>query len=120
MRSAATIHQKRLQNYHELITNKKKQDRPLYTAQDWKNYSIARKIKDEPIIPRGKSSDIKQKIIELYRKIGHKSVMSICELFIDRDEPAHLVDQVINEMEEIGYASAEGANEMVQLFAADL
>ena len=37
-------------------------------------------------------------MIELEKKIGHKSVMSIRELFIDRDDPSHLVDQVIRDM----------------------
>ena len=57
-------------------------------------------------------------MIELYRKISHNSVMSICEFFIDRHEPAHLVDQVIRYMEGIGDTSAEGGNRMGQLFAA--
>ena len=51
-----------------------------------------RKINDDPVIPIGKSSGVKLTLIEFYRKIGHKSVMSIREFFIDRDEPAHLVD----------------------------
>ena len=34
---------------------------------------------------------------------------------VDRDEPAHLVDQVIHDMEVIGDTSAEGDNRMVQL-----
>ena len=38
---------------------------------------IARKRKDDPVLLRGKSSDVKPKMIELDRKIGHKSVMSI-------------------------------------------
>ena len=63
----------------------------MYTAHDWANYLIVRKRKDDPVLPRGKSSDVKPKIIELDRKIGHKSVMSIRELSIDRDEPAHLL-----------------------------
>ena len=46
LRNTAKSHQKRLQTYHELIANKKKQDRSLYTAHDWKNYLIVRKIKD--------------------------------------------------------------------------
>ena len=46
--------------------------------------------------------------------------MSIHEFFIDRDAPAHLVYQVIHDMEGIGDASAEGANGMGQLFVADL
>ena len=71
---------------------------------------IAGKRKDDPAIPRGKSSYVKTKMIELDRQIGHKSVMSIRKLFIDRDEPAHLVDQVIHDMEEIGDRSAEGSN----------
>ena len=59
-------------------------------------------------------------MIELDRKIGHNTVISIHELFVDRYEPSHLIDQVINYMEGIGDASAEGANGMGQLFAADL
>ena len=49
-------------------------------------------------------------MIELYRKIGNKSVMSICELFIDRDDLDHLLDQAIHDMKVIGDASTEGAN----------
>ena len=45
--------------------------------------------------------------------------MSIHELFIDRDEPAHLVDQVVHDMEGIGDTSAEEDNRMGQLFVAD-
>ena len=71
---------------------------------------IARKRKDEPTLPRGKLSDVKPKMIELYRKIGNKSVMSICELFIDRDDLDHLLDQAIHDMKVIGDASTEGAN----------
>ena len=78
-----------------------------------------RNRKDEPDIPRGNSSDIKPKIIELDRKIGHKSFMSIFKFFIVRDEPAHLVDQAIHDMEGIGDASSEGANGMYQLFSAN-
>ena len=81
---------------------------------------IVRNRKDEPVLPRGKSSDVKPKIIELDRKIGHNSFMSIRELFIDRDEPAHLVDQVIHDMEGIGDTISEGANQMGQLFVAAL
>ena len=46
--------------------------------------------------------------------------MSMYSFFIDRDDPPHLVDQVIHDMKVIGDASAEGANGMVQLFAASL
>ena len=53
---------------------------------------IVRIRKDDPDIPRGKSSDMKPKIIELYRKIYHKSVVYIREFFMDRYEPARLVD----------------------------
>ena len=74
-----------------------------------------RKIKDEPVLPRCNSSDVKPKMIELDSNIGHKSEMSICELFIDRDEPSHLVDQEIHDMEVILDASAEGDNGMGQL-----
>ena len=81
---------------------------------------IARKIKYHPVLPRGKSSDVKPKMIELDRKIGHNSVMSIRELFIDRDDPAHLVDQVIRDMDRIGDTSAYGANRMGQLLVAVL
>ena len=79
---------------------------------------IVRNIKYYPVLPRGKSRDVKPKRIELDRKIGHKSFMSIREFFIDRDETNHLVDQVIHDMEEIGDTSAEGDNGMYQLFAA--
>ena len=44
--------------------------------------------------------------------------MSIREFIIDRDDMAHLVDQVIHDMEGIGDASAEGGNGMGQLFVA--
>ena len=79
-----------------------------------------RKKKYYPVLPRGNSSDVKPKMIELDRKIGHNSVMSIREFFIDRDDPAHLVYQVIHETEGLGYTSAEGANRMGQFFTADL
>ena len=79
-----------------------------------------RKIKDDPDIPRFKSSDVKPKIIELDKNSGHKSVLSICELFIYRDKPAHQVDQAINDMEVIRDASSEGYNEMDQFFMGDL
>ena len=59
-------------------------------------------------------------MIELYRKISHNSVMSICEFFIDIYEPAHLVDQVIRYMEGIGDTSAEGGNRMGRFFTAAL
>ena len=119
-RNAAKIHQNRLQTYHELIVNNKKQDRSLYTAQDWTDYLIVRKRRDNPALPRGKSSGFKPKIIEPDSKIGHKSVMSIHEFFIDRDALAHLVDQAIHDMEGIGGASAVGANSMDQLFPVAL
>ena len=64
--------------------------------------------------------DVKLKIIELDRKIGHNSVMSICEFFIDRDEPDHLVYQVIHEMEGVGDTSYEEGNGMCQFFTEDL
>ena len=53
-------------------------------------------------------------MIELDRNIGHNSVISIRELFIDRYEPAYLVDQVIHVMELTGDTIAEGANGMYQ------
>ena len=89
----------------------------MYTAQDWKNCFIVIWIKDNPNLPRVKSIDIKPKITDFDRKIGHKSVMSIREFLVDRYEPVHLVDQVIRDMEVIGYASSEGANTMDQLFS---
>ena len=46
--------------------------------------------------------------------------MYIHEFFIDADEPTHLVDQLIHDMEVIGDISAEGANWMGQLFTAAL
>ena len=63
MRNAAKNHQKHLQTYHELIANKKKLDRSMYTAQDCANDLITRKINDYPVLPRGKSSDVKPKMI---------------------------------------------------------
>ena len=81
---------------------------------------IVRRKKYDPDIPRGNSSDVKLKTIELDRKISHKSVMSIHEFFMDRDEPAHLVDRVIHYMEGIGDASDEGANYTDRFFAAAL
>ena len=72
------------------------------------------------VLPRGESIDVKPKMIELDRKIGHKSVMSIHKFFMDRDDPDHLVDQAIFDTEVIGDASAEGANGMGQLFATAL
>ena len=77
LQNAAKSHQKRLQTYHDFIANKKKQYRSMYTAQYWTNYLIVRKSKDDPVLPRGKSSYVKLKMIELYRKIGHNSVMYI-------------------------------------------
>ena len=59
-------------------------------------------------------------MIELDRKIGHNSVMSIHEFFIDRDEPSHSVYQVIHDMEGIGDTSSDGDNRIGQLFAAAL
>ena len=44
--------------------------------------------------------------------------MSIYELYMDRDEPAHLVYQTIPDMELIVDAIAEGVNWMYQLFVA--
>ena len=90
----------------------------MYTAQDLKNYVIARKIKDDPVLPRGNSSGFKPKMIELDRNVGHNRVMSIYELFIDRDDTAHLVDQVIHDVEGIGNTSAEETNQMGQFFTA--
>ena len=79
-----------------------------------------RKRNNDPTLPRVNSSDVKPKMIELDRKIGHKSVMSIRKFFIDRDEPAHLVYQAIHDMEVIGDASAEWSNGMDQLFVEAL
>ena len=44
-------------------------------------------------------------MIDLDRNIGHKSVMYICQLFINRDKLSHQVYQVIHNMEVIGDAS---------------
>ena len=112
MRNAAKNNHKRLQTYHDLIANKKRQDRSMYTAQDWSNYLIVRNRKYETVLPRGKSSYVKPKMIELARNIGQNSVISIREFFVNRDELAHLVDQVIHDMEGIGDTSAEGDNRM--------
>ena len=92
----------------------------MYTAQDWGNYLIVRKINYDPVLQRGKSSDVKPKMIELDRNIGHNSVMSIREFFIDKDDPSHLVEQVIHYMEVIVDTSAEGGNGMDQLLMAYL
>ena len=46
--------------------------------------------------------------------------MSVCKFFMDRDEPSHLVDQAIHDMEVFGDASSKGSNGIYQLFAADL
>ena len=78
---------------------------------------IVRRIKDDSALPRGKSSDVKAKMIELERMVFHKSAMSICELFMDRDEPAHLVYQRIHDIKVIVNTSAEGYNDTYQLFA---
>ena len=83
------IYQKCLQTYHDLIANKKKQDRYLYTALDWTNYFIMWKIKDDLAISIVNSSDVKPKMIELDRKISHQSVMFVSEFFIDRDDLSH-------------------------------
>ena len=79
---------------------------------------ILRKRKDDPVLPRGKSSYFKSKMISLESNICHNSVMSIRKFFIDRDEPAHLVYPSIHDMEVIGDTSSEGANGIDQLFAA--
>ena len=79
-----------------------------------------RSIKNEPALQRGKSIYVKPKMIELDRNIGHKSVMSIHEFFMDREDLDHLVDQAIHDMQGIGDASDEGVNGMHQFFAADL
>ena len=92
----------------------------MYTAQGCTDYLVVRKRKDDPILPRGKSRDVKLKMIELDRKIGCNSVMSVRELFIDIYEPSHLVDQVIHDMEGIGDTSSEGSNRMGQFFTAAL
>ena len=63
LRNAAKNHQKRLQTYHDLIANKKKQDRSMYTAHDWKNYLFARMRKDDPDLPIGKSSEVKPQLL---------------------------------------------------------
>ena len=45
--------------------------------------------------------------------------MSIREFFMDRDEPSHIVDQAIHDMEIIGDPSADGSNGTDRLFGAD-
>ena len=76
-----------------------------------------RRRKYKPDLPRGNSIDVKPNMIESDRNIVHKSVMSICELFMDRDEPAHLVYQRIHDIKVIVNTSAEGYNDTYQLFA---
>ena len=78
-----------------------------------------RKRNNDHALLRDKCSDVKPKMIELDRNIGHKSAMSICQFFIDREEPTDLVDQVIHDTEGIGDASVEWANRMDKLFAED-
>ena len=39
-----------------------------------------------------------QKLIELDRKIGHKSVMFIRKFLVDRDDLVHLLYQAIHDM----------------------
>ena len=53
-------------------------------------------------------------MIELDRNIGHKSVTSINEFFIDRDELYHQVYQYIHEMDKLFAAdlSVDGAAEI--------
>ena len=64
----------------------------MYNAQYWTNYFIVRRINYDPDLTRGKSSDVKTKLVELDRKVGHKNVISIRKLSMDRGEMAHLVD----------------------------
>ena len=71
---------------------------------------IVRRGKYEPAIPRGKSSSVKHKIIELDRKFGSQKCHVYSQSFVDRGELAHLVDQAIHDMEGIGYESDEGEN----------
>ena len=72
--------------------------------------------KDDLALPGGKSSDVKPKIFELDRKIGHKIFTSISKFSMDRDEIAHIVDPAIHGMELIGYTIAEGGNETNKFF----
>ena len=75
-----------------------------------------RRKKDDPTLPRGNSSDVKPNIIEVEMKIGHKRVMAISRFFMDRDDPDHLVDQMIYDMEGIRDTIAEVANIMDNYF----
>ena len=84
------------------------------------NDLIVRKIKDKHDLTQGNPSDVKLKMIEFDRKIGHKSIMSISKSFIDRDKQSHLVDLKIHYMEGIGEESAEGDNGMDPFFTAAL
>ena len=54
----------------------------MYTAQDWENYLIVRNRKDDTVLTRGNSNGVKPEMIELDRKIGHKTFMSIRGLSI--------------------------------------
>ena len=116
LRNPAKSHQKCLQTYHDLIANKKIPGWSLYTAQDWKNHLIVTRKNYDPALPRGNSSDVKPNIIEVDTKIGHKYVMAISRFFMDRDDPDHLVDQMIHDMEGIGDSIAEVANIMDNCF----
>ena len=66
------------------------------------------RIKYDSDLQRGKSSDYKPKMVGLYRKIGHKSVMSIHYFFMDIYDLTHLLDQAIHGMEGIGESSSKG------------
>ena len=72
------------------------------------------------LLPRGNSSDVKPNIIDVDMKIGHKPGMAIRRFFMDRDDPEHLVDQMIYDMEGIGDAIIEVANIMDNVFVVDL
>ena len=83
------------------------------------HYTVLEKLLDceeekvyYPVLPTGKSCEVKPKIIELDRKISHKIFISICEFFIDIDDPDNLVDQAVHNMGGIGGPSAEGENGM--------
>ena len=78
------------------------------------------RIKYDSDLQRGKSSDDKPKMVGLYRKIGHKSVMSIHYFFMDIYDLAHLLDQAIPDMKRFGESSSKGVNWMDQFFALDL
>ena len=90
------------------------------TEEDAAGHQIKHRLSRPQYVLFGDESGTYTNQMEDGNNGGHNSVVSIREFFIDRDEPAHLVNQVIHDMEGIGYTSAEGGNRIGLLFVADL